>query len=156
MTSDSGTYALLLRADAKRDIEVGALGPMTVSPGTYVYVGSAFGPGGVQARVRRHARAEGASHWHVDFLRAVTVLERVWYTHDDIRRECSWTRVLHELPGAQLPYDGFGASDCECPSHLVRFEAAPSLEAFRTRVRAECSTHASIHEKEARALEGEH
>ena len=82
MTSDPGTYALLLRADTEQAIEAGALGVMSVEPGTYVYVGSAFGPGGLRARVGRHVRDDGALHWHVDYLRAVTTLDTVWYTHD--------------------------------------------------------------------------
>lgn len=144
MTSESGTYALLLRADAEGKIEVGALGTMTVRPGVYVYVGSAFGPGGVQARARRHARTEGGSHWHIDYLRAVTVLESVWYTHDHTRRECWWAQVLCNDPGACFPCPGFGASDCDCSTHLLRFEARPSLGAFRKEVQDRSPEHAPI------------
>jgi Uri superfamily endonuclease len=134
MTSDPGTYALLLRADTEQEIEVGALGVMPVEPGTYVYAGSAFGPGGLRARVGRHVRGDGALHWHVDYLRAVTTLETVWYTHDPNRRECTWARVLRSLPDATVPLDGFGASDCNCPAHLVRMTSTPALSTFRTRI----------------------
>lgn len=153
MTSDPGTYALLLRADATRALEVGALGTMTVRPGTYVYVGSAFGPGGVQARVRRHARGEGSMHWHIDYLRAVTTLEAVWYTHDDTRRECSWAQVLHDLQELHLPMVGFGASDCDCLSHLVRFDRPPPFGAFRNRVWRACFDHAPLRKLEKPVLE---
>jgi Uri superfamily endonuclease len=74
MGAQQGTYALLLRARVEQAIEVGALGTLSVRPGTYVYVGSAFGPGGLSARVRRHADGTGTLHWHVDYLRAVTTL----------------------------------------------------------------------------------
>ncbi|MFO8098109.1 MAG: GIY-YIG nuclease family protein [Salinibacter sp.] len=141
---DSGTYALLLRADTAQTIAVGALGTMSLRPGRYVYVGSAFGPGGVRARVQRHARNDGARHWHVDFLRAVTRLAAVWYTHDSKRRECTWADELRSLPGAAVPVEGFGASDCNCPAHLVRFDAAPSVSSFRTRLRNRCAGHAPI------------
>lgn len=144
MTSDSGTYVLLLRADAEREIEVGALGAMPVQPGVYTYVGSAFGPGGVQARVRRHARADGSPHWHVDSLRAVTVLEAAWYTHDDTGRECFWAQVLCSFSEGCCPCLGFGASDCDCPAHLFRFEGRPSLGAFREEVQGRCPDHAPI------------
>ena len=123
---------------------MGALGAMTVRSGVYVYVGSAFGPGGLRARVGRHARGDGALHWHVDYLRAATALEAVWYTHDPERRECTWAAVFRALPGASVPVDGFGASDCTCPAHLVRFEAAPSVSTFRTRLRGECPDHERI------------
>jgi Uri superfamily endonuclease len=144
MTSDPGTYALLLRADAEQDIEVGALGVMPVEPGTYVYVGSAFGPGGLRARVGRHVRGDGALHWHVDYLRAVTTLETVWYTHDPNRRECTWAEILRSLPDATVPLDGFGASDCNCPAHLARYPSGPSFRTFRTRVQERWSDHGAV------------
>lgn len=152
MTNESGTYALALRAEAKQDIEVGALGVMTVRPGAYVYVGSAFGPGGVQARVERHARGDGSTHWHVDYLRTVTTLETVWYTLDDTRRECFWARVLCEMSGAHVPRKGFGASDCNCLSHLVRFEDPPSLETVRRRIQERDPEHAPIRKVEGNTV----
>lgn len=60
MTSETGTYALRPRAEEEQTIEVGALGEMSIRPGWYVYVGSAFGPGGLQSRVLRHVRGDGA------------------------------------------------------------------------------------------------
>ena len=142
--AEPGTYALLLRAETEQTIEVGALGEMTVRPGVYVYVGSAFGPGGVRARVRRHARANGARHWHVDYLRAATTLEAVWYTHDPTRRECAWAAALRDMPDAEVPLAGFGASDCDCPAHLVALPSAPSFAAFRDRVRGDWPDHAPL------------
>jgi len=38
-------------------------------PGYYIYIGSAFGPGGVRARMLRHLRADKPKHWHIDYLR---------------------------------------------------------------------------------------
>jgi Uri superfamily endonuclease len=144
MTDAPGTYALLLRADEAEEIEVGALGAMAVRPGVYVYVGSAFGPGGLRARVGRHARGDGALHWHVDYLRAVMTLGAVWYTHDPERRECLWAVVLRSLPEATVPLDGFGASDCPCPAHLVRFAEPPSMARFRNRIHARGDNHSSV------------
>ena len=152
MTDAPGTYALLLRAADEQSIEVGALGDMAVRPGTYVYVGSAFGPGGLRARVGRHARGDGALHWHVDYLRAVTTLGAVWYTHDPERRECTWAETLRSLSGATVPVNGFGASDCVCPAHLVRMDPAPSVSAFRTRLRGRCPDHAPVERAETREL----
>ena len=152
MTRDVGTYALLLRAEGEHTIEVGARGEMRVRPGWYVYVGSAFGPGGLRARVRRHARAEGTMHWHVDYLRAVMTLQSVWYTHDEERRECTWARVLREHEGARVPMTEFGASDCDCPAHLVAFADAPSLDAFRQRLRAARPDHRTVARASPNAL----
>jgi len=152
LRKDPGTYALLLRAEQGQTLEVGALGTMTVRPGWYVYVGSAFGPGGLQARVRRHARGDGALHWHVDYLRAVTTLEAIWYTHDAEQRECTWATVLGNRDAAHVPMAGFGASDCGCPTHLVAMDDEPSLPAFRRRIRARCPDHAPLHEAAPHAV----
>ena len=61
-----GTCALVLAAAKRRTICVGRLGTFDVRPGFYVYVGSALGPGGLAARIGRHARQEKAFRWHVD------------------------------------------------------------------------------------------
>lgn len=140
----SGTYALLLRAEEPRTIEVGALGAMAVQRGAYVYVGSAFGPGGLRARVERHVRGDGARHWHVDYLRAAAVPHAVWYTHDAERRECTWASILRARPSGTVPLAGFGASDCDCPAHLVRFNTSPRVDAVRHHLRAACPGHDPI------------
>ena len=144
MQKAPGTYALLLRADTVRTIEVGALGDMHVSPGTYVYVGSAFGPGGLQARVGRHVRGDGSLHWHVDYLRAVTALAAVWYAYSEVRWECSWASALRQHPKSTIPLEGFGASDCDCSTHLVAFDALPSFADVRERMRPERPNHPPI------------
>jgi len=152
MTDAPGTYALLLRAGEERIIEVGALGAMPVRPATYIYVGSAFGPGGLRARVGRHARGDGALHWHVDYLRAVTALEAVWYTHDTERRECTWAAALRALSGATVPRDGFGTSDCNCPAHLARFASAPPFDTFWACLSERCPDHAPVERVETNDL----
>lgn len=144
MTDASGTYALLLRSEETQEIKVGALGMMTVRSGMYVYVGSAFGPGGLQARVARHVRGDGALHWHIDYLRAVTTLDAVWYTHDPQRRECTWADILRSLPDAAVSVDGFGASDCSCQAHLVRVAEGPSWDRFRDQVHARVESHSAV------------
>jgi len=152
MTDAPGTYALLLRGQETQEIEVGALGSMTVHPGTYIYVGSAFGSGGLQARVERHVRGDGALHWHVDYLRAVMRLHAVWYTHDAERRECTWAAVFRSLPDATVPLDGFGASDCNCPAHLVRFAEPPSLERFQDHIDARADNHSAVSRRRGASL----
>ena len=126
-----GTYALILRADRPAHIHVGRLGAMNVAPGFYVYVGSAFGPGGLDARVGRHRRGDGRVRWHIDHLRAVTRVVEVWATTDPVRREHDWAGVFRCWPGASVPVPGFGASDCACRTHLVRLQRRPSLARMR-------------------------
>ena len=109
---------------------------MTARPGWYIYIGSAFGPGGVRARVHRHRRRAKRTHWHIDHLRKITTLVEVWYTHDPTPREHDWARALAASPGATIPLPGFGASGCRCATHLLFFTARPALRAFRRRLGA--------------------
>jgi endonuclease-3 len=116
-----GTYSLVIELSAGATVDVGALGRHAFDPGWYVYTGSAFGPGGF-ARVERHrelARGErDARHWHVDYLLGhPDSAIRTVHTTADADLECA---VAHHLPPG--PVDGFGASDCDCPTHLARFE----------------------------------
>ena len=124
-----GTYLLILHAAQAQNITVGRLGMLAVRPGWYVYVGSAFGPGGVRARVGRHLRGDGRLHWHIDFLRRVAVIEQVGYTLDPSPQEHAWGQLVAAMPGAVIPLTGFGSSDCHCATHLIYFAKSPDLRA---------------------------
>jgi Uri superfamily endonuclease len=140
-----GTYALVLRSAAPQEILVGKLGTLAVQPGSYVYVGSALGPGGLASRVGRHARAAKRCRWHIDYLVAIAALDEVWYTVDPARRECQFADTLRQIRGATVPLEGFGASDCRCRAHLLLFHKRPSLRAFRQRLARSISEHRPIH-----------
>ena len=86
--------------------------------GCYAYCGSAYGPGGLQARIGRHLRADKALRWHVDRLTAAGRI--VDFRAVPGGRECDLLDRLLEAPGASVPVPGFGSSDCRrCPAHLV-------------------------------------
>jgi len=129
LPESGGCYVLLLRAERGAEIAAGSLGPLRLRRGWYLYIGSAFGPGGLRARVGRHSRRDKRLRWHVDYLRAETRLAEVWHTPDDC--ECEWAGVVGGLPGAENPLARFGASDCRCVTHLWYFPKRPSLAAFR-------------------------
>ena len=124
MKSLPGTYVLVLRSQVSATVRVGRWGVLPVLPGTYLYVGSAFGPGGVAARVSRHCRATKSKHWHIDYLREQTALESAWFSHAPERLEHRWATSLGGSDGLQA-IAGFGCSDCQCASHL--FYAAEGL-----------------------------
>lgn len=88
LPAKNGTYALVLKASAGTEIQVGHLGRLYTKPGFYVYVGSAHGPGGLAARVGRHQQAEKKLRWQVDYLREVTDLVEIWYVISGERLEC--------------------------------------------------------------------
>ena len=117
----SGTYALLLGAASSVTVEVGALGAVELEPGAFVYVGSAFGPGGLAARLRRHVQPRKSSpHWHVDYLRAALSLHGAWISPDENRHECTWAQSIARLESSSVPLSGAGASDCLCSTHFFR------------------------------------
>lgn len=115
-----GTYLLILRLD--RDIDglpVGKLGVLDFPAGYYLYVGSAFGPGGLPARLAYHARREKARpHWHIDYLRKHGRLEEAWCVACAERLERLWVDALSATPAVQPVAPGFGASDSPRKSHL--------------------------------------
>ena len=131
VTAEGGAYALVLLCSRGELVQIGKLGPLQLRRGFYVYVGSAVGPGGVRARVAHHQKLSPRPHWHIDYLRPHTRLDRIWYSHDRIRREHQWARVIHALRGASVPAAGFGSSDCHCKTHLFFFTRRPSFKEFR-------------------------
>jgi Uri superfamily endonuclease len=120
-----GTYALLFRLQQPLTLTVGRLGTVVLPAADLVYVGSALGPGGLEARLARHGRRDKRPYWHIDYLtlRVQPVLWRLEGGRE--RRECRWVRELLALPGAWTPVPGFGNGDCRegCPAHLI---AVPS------------------------------
>jgi Uri superfamily endonuclease len=115
----SGSYLLLLKATQPTKVQVGKLGELSIKPGFYVYSGSAFGPGGLGARVGRHLRMNKKLRWHIDYLRP-RVDDVVAYYKPDSRSECLFANELMAA-GGDIPMKGFGSSDCKCESHLVYF-----------------------------------
>ena len=118
-----------MRAQDRQQLQIGRLGGMQLSKGWYVYVGSAFGPGGVAARVSRHLQRHKTRHWHIDHLIWATTVREVWYSQRQRHLEHCWAQAALDQPAARNLLRGFGASDCQCLSHLVRF---PTREAVKT------------------------
>ena len=129
MLSKPGTYILVLRSRSRRHIAIGRWGDLAMQPGYYLYVGSAFGPGGVAARVLRHWRQLKAKRWHIDYLREYTTPQAVWYSHAPIHLEHGWAETMKNLQGVR-PLAGFGCSDCACQAHLFFTPVKPALDSF--------------------------
>jgi Uri superfamily endonuclease len=144
MQSRPGTYALVMACYSDQRVSVGKLGRLRLRPGFYVYVGSAFGPGGLKARIAHHRKISKTPHWHMDYLRPALTLKEIWFTYDSSRREHQWADVLAGSRGATIPFSGFGASDCRCKSHLVFFDSRPSGACFRRRLHAFLNPHGKI------------
>ena len=139
-----GSYTFILRCDRSDAITIGKLGQLRLRRGYYYYTGSAFGPGGVAARLRHHYRLSANPRWHLDYLRACCEPAGHWFTFDAARREHDWAAALLALPGVSAPMPGFGASDCGCATHLA-FSAAPiPFELFADALRQRHPGHAPV------------
>lgn len=89
-----------------------------------------MGSGGLRGRLKHHFSPLQRSHWHIDYLRQVTVCQQVWYVVSDVSHEHEWASLLGEIPGAGIPIRRFGASDCSCKSHLFHFLEPVELVTF--------------------------
>jgi len=121
------TYLLILRCTIPAVVQVGAIGPVAVTPGCYLYVGSARRC--LAARLARHQRSQKRRHWHIDYLLAGGVLhiKEIWTTA--CLAECALASALLSLPASTVAHPRLGASDCRCPAHLLRWQ--DSLPALR-------------------------
>lgn len=129
MKSDSGTYAVVFRNDKEARVRVGRRGYLIIQPGYYIYVGSAFGPGGVSARVARHFREEKTKHWHIDYIREFVTPLLAWCSYDDVHLEHVWAESMMSMKNVSV-VKGFGCSDCKCESHLFYTKTMPELSRF--------------------------
>lgn len=114
-----GAYALVISLGAPAEfLHKGRV--HSLPSGCYIYAGSARGPGGIAARLRRHFRPEKKPHWHVDRLTLVADEVRAFALEG--ASECGIVARLSGLPGFRHPLSGFGSSDCPaCRSHLLQY-----------------------------------
>ncbi len=143
--SAPGTYALHLELSAPTEIEVGRLGHIRFDSPYYLYFGSAFGPGGLRARLRHHLKPARRAHWHIDYLRQKADVIGIWFSEDEARLECTWANAASAYRGVST-VPGFGSSDCTCQSHLVATQRLPSLRAFRMQLGKAGSGYARVRE----------
>jgi Uri superfamily endonuclease len=113
----SGAYALIIRL--RRRLRAWPNAGPVLTPGLYLYAGSAKGPGGIRARVQRHARHDKRRHWHVDRLTSNAPVVAAAALPGG--NECLIVEEIVGISGVTAPVPGFGSSDCRfCPSHLLR------------------------------------
>jgi Uri superfamily endonuclease len=128
----AGTYILVVKLHWDAVIDVGGLGELTFLAGTYLYCGSALGPGGLAARIAHHTRFPAKPRWHIDYLRLIGSPVEVWYIRSGERLEHAWAGLLARTDGFEEAVAGFGASDCGCRSHLFRSGKDDAFETFNS------------------------
>ncbi len=131
-----GTYILLLHAERALTIDIGRLGQQHVRPGFYAYVGSAFGAGGLRARLRHHTSPLDQPHWHIDYLRHAATPREAWITRHHSRLEQTLAEFLRKRTPFQPVIPRFGASEYRRAktTHLFHTRKKPSFQAFMDQV----------------------
>jgi len=129
-SSRCGTYVLVFYLASKQTLGIGKLGEFQFKPGYYAYIGSAFGPGGLNARLQHHLGSSHRAHWHIDYLKRFATLDEIWYAEQTVRRECQWAALFSSMPKVAPAIKGFGASDCQCYTHLFFSEYFPQFTVF--------------------------
>ncbi len=133
LPDEKGTYVLIASVPQMKRIEVGQLGEFDIVPGFYAYVGSAFGAGGLCARIAHHLESTASPHWHIDYLLQVAEPIEVWYTTADQKLEHCWAELLEQGSHFRIPIPRFGSSDYHRSrsSHLFYAKRRPKFEWFR-------------------------
>jgi Uri superfamily endonuclease len=127
-----GAYVVAIAVAAPLTVRLGGALSARLRPGRYLYCGSAYGPGGLQARLSRHFRTDKSIRWHVDQLTTAGEVKGAWAIA--LGNECELVQRLGFLP---VPIEGFGASDCTlCRSHLLRWPSRVSARAIRAALAA--------------------
>jgi len=115
ITREKGVYVLVLKCTGEKSVRVGSFGHISIKPGYYYYVGSAFGGGGLSSRIKRHLKTAKKCRWHIDYIRRHMKAYRIYTTTEDVEHKLA-DRL--KACDTEIPMKGFGSSDCSCISHL--------------------------------------
>ena len=137
LPEDKGTYVLIASLAQMKRLEIGSLGRQDIVPRFYLYVGSAFGAGGLRARIGHHLESTADPHWHIDYLLAAAEPVEVWFTTAETKLEHRWADLLENAPQFRIPIARFGSSDYHRSraSHLFYLKRHPSFQWFQQQLR---------------------
>lgn len=136
MTNEKGTYILFFSNNSEIEVVVGSLNKITFQKGIYLYIGSAFGPGGLTKRIQRHNNPSKMIFWHIDYLstnrnfKLISVIE----IFSLIKNECSIVNFLLNdifLEDKISSISNFGSSDCHYKFHLLFLKNKSVQEALK-------------------------
>lgn len=116
---EKGTYLFFFRLRKPLTVKTRGGKVFFLKEGYYVYIGSAFGGGGIEKRVGRHLKREKPKRWHLDFVTTSEVFEFLSYVPFYGKRiECNLAGLFENNGELFEPVKGFGCTDCSCKSHL--------------------------------------
>jgi len=128
-----GTYILICLLEKDQSLQIGSLGQTYLKKGIYAYVGSAFGPGGILARICRHVRRSKRIKWHIDYLTSLKdcfILGFFLFINNKI--ECNIAKILEEEK-CETPIIKFGSTDCKCKTHLFKVKDINQIQQILSR-----------------------
>ncbi len=116
-----GTYLLFIKLSKLVEIRIRGK-TYLLNEGYYIYIGSAFGAGGLSSRLHRHLRKIKKKHWHIDQITVSKYSEIIGIgVLPKQRVECELSKTIGNIEKT-VPITGFGNSDCKkkCISHFFR------------------------------------
>jgi Uri superfamily endonuclease len=112
-----GSYLLLIQLEKKTSLPKKF--NFQIKPGLYAYAGNAYGPGGIQARCKRHFKFKKKKYWHIDWL--TTQTKEIKCLSFPNENECKIIKEILKIDKTSIPCEGFGNTDCKiCKSHLIK------------------------------------
>ncbi len=116
-----GTYLLFIKLTESVEIRIRGKTHL-LNEGYYIYIGSAFGVGGLSSRLHRHLRKIKKKHWHIDQITTSKFSEIIGIgVLLKQRVECELSKTIGDIKKT-VPITGFGNSGCKkkCISHFFR------------------------------------
>lgn len=118
---DSGSYIVILTLKNAHKFNIKSLGKVLFKKGYYLYVGSARN--NLTKRIQRHKRQRKRLYWHIDYLREKADFHLALPVRASSSLECEIAESLKRISNWVIP--GFGASDCNCKTHLFGMDKDP-------------------------------
>lgn len=125
-----GIYILSLLLPETKKINIGKLGLFEFITGYYYYIGSAWNKGGIASRLSHHIKISEKPHWHIDYLRRFSSLNKIYFVLGPRELEHSFADSLKN--NLIVPVKYFGSSDCNCTSHLFYSKKEVNLKKIIT------------------------
>ena len=72
------------------------------------------------SRLERHLSSDKKLYWHIDYILDSGAITKIYTWPQERSFECSLAQKFIKI-NAEIILPGFGASDCNCSSHLFYF-----------------------------------